>query len=212
MKERTNFSLEKGLQYLFWAFAGFMLILTLLDMSVYLGIGSGKQALLRGWVSYQKHIPGTEAFEFSSGDIKMFTMEQSNLAMVNFDHFGSLLNGWPLAATLSLLLHYICIILIFHQLARIFQSLSRGQVFRINNNGRIRWMAFTVFAVPLFKFFHSLFLANYLQTLGGAFIETHPSYRFENVFFGALGAAIILSLAKAFQLGFQLQQEQDLTI
>lgn len=206
-----SFRIEKGLKYLFWALTFIAVALAVLNLSVYLGIGQ-ETALLRGWVNYGHRAVQPELLPAADAQIKVFNLQQIRLAMVQFEQWSALFSGLPLAILLSHLCTDLAVVVVFFQLARIFGNLDRGEIFRTNNLPRMRKIAWAVVGYSVFSFLQSLLLARYIQGSGESFRSAYPAYGFEHICLGILVALIILALTKAFQLGAQLQQEQDLTI
>lgn len=205
------FRIEKVLKYLFWSLTFIAFIMTLLNLSAFLGIGH-ETALLRGWVNYGHRAVQPELLPATDAQIKVFNLQQNRLAMVQFEEWSALFSGLPLAILLSHLCIDLAVLVVFFQLARIFGSLDRGEIFRNDNMPRMRNIAWAVIGYSVFSFLQSFFLAKYIQGSGESFRSAYPAYGFEQISLGILVALIILALTKAFQLGAHLQQEQDLTI
>lgn len=208
-------TIEKILRYLFFLLSIGAAAMLLLNLSTYLGIG-GDEAMIRGWVNYGRYPPQPAEFPIENGEIKIHNIGHIQFAVVHFEHFSSLLRGLPLTCLLALVLSDFAILLVLYQLMHIFRSLDMGAVFRSNNMRRIRLIAFAVLAFPILTYMGSFLLSTYIQRSGSweteGFRAVYPAISGERVLFGALIALIILALLKAFKLGNQLQQEQDLTI
>jgi len=97
-------------------------------------------------------------------------------------------------------------------LMHIFRTLNLGEVFRSNTMGRIRMIVYAVPTFSVLTFLNSKLLAVYINDSSAEFSNAYPAVHYERIILGVLAALIITTLLKAFQLGTQLQQEQDLTI
>ena len=204
-------TLEKALRYLFLCFSIGAAVMLLFNLSVYLGIGN-EEAIIRGWVNYGRRPPQPVMLPIENGKINIFDIGHIRFAVVHFEYLGDMLRGLSLACLITLVLSDFAILLIFYQLMHIFKTLDLGEVFRSNNMARMRIIAFAALAYTVLTYMSSFFLSTYIQRSGSELRGAFPAISGERVLLGALVALIILALLKAFKLGTQLQQEQDLTI
>lgn len=165
--------------------------------------------MMRGWVNFGS-LP--EASKLVSGPVNIYSMSQNKFAVINFDNMGEILHGIPLLHLLSQLLTDLAVVMVFYQLMHIFRTLNLGEVFRSNTMGRIRMIVYAVPTFSVLTFLNSKLLAVYINDSSAEFSNAYPAVHYERIILGVLAALIITTLLKAFQLGTQLQQEQDLTI
>jgi hypothetical protein len=139
-------------------------------------------------------------------------MKQHRLAMVEFDHFSNLFQGLPWLYLLIDTTSNFLIAWVLYQMMLIFRSLDRGEVFRENNLPRLRNIAYSVLVYSVLTFINGGLFAHYIQHSGEQFLPAYSTVYIERILMGGLLALIIFALLKAFKLGIELQQEQDLTI
>ncbi len=207
----SKITVEKALRYLFLLLSIGAAIMLLLNLSVYLGIGADG-AIIRGWVHYGSQPPEPLILPIENGEIKIHNIGHTQFALVHFEHLSTMLRGLPLACLICLVLSDFTIVLVFYQLMHIFRSIDKGEVFKTNNLARVRLIAFAVLAFSMFSYLTSSLLSTYIQRSGDSFRGAYPAISSERLVMGALVALIIFALLKAFKLGTQLQQEQDLTV
>ena len=95
---------------------------------------------------------------------------------------------------------------------KIFSSLKKKIIFDTKNIDRIRWIALVIGIAPALKLINYFLFANLLHEI---FLTPgyYVAYNFDyNVLSGVLYMILILGLAEIFKYGFNLQQENDLTI
>jgi len=95
---------------------------------------------------------------------------------------------------------------------KIFSSLKKKIIFDPKNINRIRWIALVIGLAPAFKLINYFLFANLLHEIlltPGYYITYNFDYE---VLSGVLYMILILGLAEIFKYGFNLQQENDLTI
>ncbi len=208
MKTLSKITVVNTLRYMFLLLCLGWGILTLLNLSANLGIFNS-EPIMRGWVSCGP-LPGSEKLD--SGPIELYTMGHKRFAVIKFDSMKEMLQGMPLLYLLVQVLCDLAIVLVFYQMTQIFRSLDFGEVFRSNTMQRMRIMAYTALGYALLTFLGSKLLATYINDRSADFDNVSPAVHYERVILGVLTALIISALVKAFELGKQLQQEQDLTI
>lgn len=211
MANWSKITVEKGLRYLFLllTIAGGLVIL--LNLGAYLGIGT-EGAMIRGWVNYGYRSPQPELLPMENGQIKIFNLQQIRFAFIQFNSVSDLLQGIPLVYLILKVLSELAVVLILLLLMQIFRSLDKGEVFQTQTLFRIRLMAYAVLTYTILTFLNTHLLAAYIQGSGETFRSAYPALTNEYFWSGILVTLIILALLKAFKLGTQLQQEQDLTI
>ncbi len=208
MKIWSEITVAKTLRYLFLLLSIGWGLVALLNLSACLGIFD-HDAMMRGWVNFG-YLP--ESSKLVSGPVNIFTMSQNKFAVINFDSMGDMLWGIPLLYLLGQLLSDLAIVLVFYQLMQIFRVLDLGDVFRSSTLARMRMIAYAVLTFSALTFLNSNLFATYINGSSAEFSNAYPAVHYERILLGALVALIITALLKAFQLGTQLQQEQDLTI
>jgi len=196
------------LRYLFLLLTICWSLVALFNLSACLGVFND-EAMMRGWVNFGS-LP--EASKLVSGPVNIYSMSQNKFAVINFDNMGEILHGIPLLHLLSQLLTDLAVVMVFYQLMHIFRTLNLGEVFRSNTMGRIRMIVYAVLTFSVLTFLNSKLLAVYIDDSSAEFSNAYPAVHYERIILGVLAALIITTLLKAFQLGTQLQQEQDLTI
>jgi hypothetical protein len=211
MKHLPEFTVEKTLRYLFLVLTFGAGLLTLLNVCAYLGI-SDHEPMIRGWVNYGHAPVQPEQLPMESGKISIYNMSQIQFAVIRFDSIFSMLKGIPLVFFFFQVLLESAVVLVLYELMQIFKSLDKGEVFRLNNLGRMRRIAYAVLAYSVLTFLNTNLLATFIQRSGENFRSAYPALTYERVLLGTLVSLIIFALLKAFKLGTQLQQEQDLTI
>jgi hypothetical protein len=211
MTIKRKITLEKILRYVFFGLSISGGILVLLNLVACLGTG-GEGPIIRGWVHYGHRPVQPELLAMASGQIKIYNMSQIQFAVVHFESLGAMLRGIPLVYLLFQVLLELSVVMVLYQLMQIFRSLDEGDVFRSNNLTRMRHIAYAILTYSLLTLLNAHLLAVYIQGSGDTLRSAYSYLTIERLLGGILVALIVFALQKAFSLGTQLQQEQDLTI
>ena len=211
MKIWSEITVVRAMRYLFLLLCIGGTFEVLFNLGAQLGIGHDNP-MIRGWIQYGNAVIKPDLLPMGNGQIKVYNMVQMRFAFVEFNNLRDMLQGLPLIHLICLTLSEISIVLILYQMFQVFRSLDKGEVFRNNSIARIRYIAYLVVAFSVFTFLSSAMLAFFIQRSGPEIRLTAPVFGNDRVLLGILVALIIVALLKAFKLGAQLQQEQDLTI
>ncbi|HLP93231.1 MAG TPA: DUF2975 domain-containing protein [Saprospiraceae bacterium] len=206
-------SLPMVLRHSFMALTIAFGLLTVLQLSSYLGIGSDGP-FIRGWVSTATELGPEQIPQAASGEqMKLYEFGDRKLVMVEFSNVSAMMQLHYLGYIFFQLIPWLLGVYMLYQLFSLFRDMDRGKIFPQENVRRIRRMATAVLVFPVANYISGAFLWNIVQTQRGQSVSAPLSPLFlEPILQAGFIALILFSLAEVFRHGFQLQQEQDLTI
>lgn len=206
-------SLPMVLRHTFMALTIAFGVLTVLQLSSYLGISSDGP-FIRGWVTTATEVGPEQIPQASTGEqMKLYEFGDRKLVMVEFSDLSAMMQVRYLGYILFQQIPWLLGIYILYQMFMLFRDMDRGKIFPQENVRRIRRMAMAVLVFPLANYISGTFLWSIVQSQRGQSPSVPISPLFlEPILQAAFIALILFSLAEVFRHGFQLQQEQDLTI
>lgn len=207
-------SVPKLLRYVFLVLTVGGGLLVLLELSAYLGIGSG-HPFLRGEID-TRHLAGpvqTMPLPGDGGQYRVYDFGERKLVLLDFPGMTGLLRLKHVAFLFFQNLGWVLIVFGLYQMFRIFKNLEHRATFAAENTRRIRWIAAAVPAYPVAGLVSDLLFKGIVSGLPGQEVLSTPGVVFsEQILLGGLLGLVIFALAEAFRYGTHLQQEQDLTI
>ncbi|MBN8678374.1 MAG: DUF2975 domain-containing protein [Chitinophagales bacterium] len=206
-------SLPMVLRHTFMALTIAFGVLTVLQLSSYLG-NSSDGPFIRGWVTTATVVGPEQIPQASTGEqMKLYEFGDRKLVMVEFSDLSAMMQVRYLGYILFQQIPWLLGIYILYQMFMLFRDMDRGKIFPQENVRRIRRMAMAVLVFPLANYISGTFLWSIVQSQRGQSPSVPISPLFlEPILQAGFIALILFSLAEVFRHGFQLQQEQDLTI
>jgi hypothetical protein len=201
------------LRHTFMALTIAFAVLTVLQVSSYLGVSSDGP-FIRGWVNTSTEVGPELIPQASSGEqMKLYEFGDRKLVMVEFSNLSAMMQLRYLGYILFQQIPWLLGVYILYQMFMLFRDMDRGRVFPEENVRRIRRMATAVLVFPIANYVSGSFLWNIVQNQRGQTSSLpHSPLFLEPIIQSVFIALVLYGLSEVFRTGTTLQQEQDLTI
>lgn len=209
MKNSSKVTLMQVLHYVFGSLLLACTLLFLLTLLAELGF-NGKPCV-KGWVTaVDFKYPGPLQ---SPDGARLYRFSGAGFYMKEFDQISA---AWQWSVALYFLAKmtgWLIGIWVLYQLMRLFRNLHQGLIFREENIWRMRSIGVASILFPVAKYLESNMLA-YCSRQSSSFgeIVVEKGFQNETAVLPLLVAVLVFALVEIFRAGFNLQQEQDLTI
>lgn len=188
-------------------------LLTLLNLTSYLGISSDGP-YIRGWVTTAPQAGMEQASQDSPDQqMKLYEFSSRKLVMVEFSGLPAMMQLRYLGYILFQQIPWLLGIAILYLMYAIFRDMDKGQVFPMENVRRIRTIALAALVFPFVGYAASIMLWAIVQPQAGpSVLPPFAPLLLEPALQSAFIALVLFGLAEAFRAGAHLEQEQELTI
>lgn len=190
-------SLPMVLRHTFMALTIAFGVLTVLQLSSYLGISSDGP-FIRGWVTTATVVGPEQIPQASTGEqMKLYEFGDRKLVMVEFSDLSAMMQVRYLGYILFQQIPWLLGVYILYQMFMLFRDMDRGKIFPQENVRRIRRMAMAVLVFPLANYISGTFLWSIVQSQRGQSPSVPISPLFlEPILQAGFIALILFSLAE----------------